>query len=361
MIAYRLYFTIFVSEDITDQNLQIMPKKKENPERFDLERFERLYPTEDACVKALEKHLWNGILRSPVDGNTNVIRIKGKPGYYRDLDNRRTFTIKQGTVFDGSKLKLKVWFRAIYEFCVSANGISSYELARCCGVTQKTAWFMKQRMALNVKQCEEMLMDGEVEADECYVGGTDYYRKNDAKWHSTQGNRDDKATVFGLLCRDGLLYAEVVKDCRAETLFDIIKNRMAEGCRFYTDEAPQYVHVSDHFIHKTVNHSGKVWKAGAACTNGIENFWKHLQSTIQGTYMSVSYFHLQKYVDEKAWRFNTRRMGCYSRFSFFLSLLASGNSTTYSATIKPGRVRYAAGKWKGERMRGRMKDLLYAE
>lgn len=71
-----MYFTIFVSEDITDQNLQIMPKKKENPERFDLERFERLYPTEDACVKALEKHLWNGILRSPVDGNTNVIRIK---------------------------------------------------------------------------------------------------------------------------------------------------------------------------------------------------------------------------------------------------------------------------------------------
>ena len=147
-----------------NQNQQIMLKLKENSERFNLERLEQ-----EACVKALEKYLWNGIPRSPVDGNSNVIRIKGRPGYYRDLDNRRMFTIKQGTVFGGSKIRLKVWFRAIYEFCISANGISSYELARRCGVTQKTAWFMKRRMTLNVKQCSEMMKYAEVESDECYV------------------------------------------------------------------------------------------------------------------------------------------------------------------------------------------------
>lgn len=336
-----------------------MSKPKPDPERMSLEQFERMFPNEEKCIMALEDKLWGGILSSPIDGNTNVIRIKGKPGYYRDLDNRCTFTIKQGTIFEGSKLGLKVWFRAIYEYCVSPNGISSYELARRLGVTQKTAWFMKHRMSENIRQCRDIVMDGEVEADECYVGGTDFYRKEGSKWHSTQGNRGDKAVLFGLLCRNGLLYAEVVEDCRAETLFNVIKGKIADGCRFYTDDAPQYDLTSDNLIHEVVNHSGKIWKSGAACTNGIENFWKHQKSTIRGTYMSVSRFHLQRYVDEKAWRFNTRKMGGRSRFNFFLSLLASGRTLPYENLICPDRPLYEYGSRKGERLRGRMKDLIY--
>jgi transposase-like protein len=243
------------------------------------------------------------------------------------------FSVKVGTVFEESRLGLDKWLPAVWLTANSKNGISSHELGRALGVTQKSAWSMLHRIRLAMQAGTIEKMSGEVEVDETFVGGKIGFMKADArerKGMTTRGGGSThKTVVMGFREREtGRVRAQVIPDAKGSTLRPAVDAAVKAGSAVYTDQCNGYTGLESRFDHQTVNHAER-YVDGRVHTNGIENFWSTLKRGLNGTYISVEPFHLFRYIDEQACRFNTRRMDDAERFDSVVREI-SGKRLTYA-------------------------------
>ena len=273
--------------------------------------------TEEDCRVYLESMRWNGKPICPHCGSISEHHYKltqnGEfKGLYKCRDCRKRFTVRQGTMFEGSNLPLKKWFYAIYLFLSHKRGISSCQLAKDIGVTQKTAWFMLHRIRHNVRDDDADFNDM-TQVDETYVGGKTK-RNRGGQGRSTK----QKTPVMGLLS-DGKVYARVIKNASSKVLLGIIDELVRKGSTVITDKWKGYNKVKERYIHEVVEHNLKEYiNADGFHTNLIEGFWSQLKRGIIGIYFLVSPKHLQNYCKEFVFRYNTRKQSDADRFNEFL-------------------------------------------
>ena len=233
-------------------------------------------------------------------------------------DCKRQFTAKVGTIFEDSPISFTKWLPAIWLIASNRNGISSYEIARGLGVTQKTAWFMLHRIREAMQsESYETKLTGTVEADETYIGGKWENRpKAKRKHRSRQAVIAAKVAVFGMVERGGRVRAWKVSDVAGKTLLPKLQASVHHDATVYTDSANVYKHVNEYFLqHSYVNHSAEEYVRGDVHTNTIEGFWSCLKRTIGGTYTHVSPQHLDRYLSEQVFRFDERKNDDGPRFA----------------------------------------------
>ena len=233
----------------------------------------------------------------------------------------KQFSVKVGTIFEDSPLGLEKWLPAVWVIVNSKNGVSSCELARSLGVTQKTAWFMLHRIrtALQSGSFVKDKMNGTVEVDESYIGGKARNMHAHVKRAKVEGTLNKGLTpVQGLLQRGtkertSRVVMEVVDGTKRPELQGNVRKYVLKGTEVHTDALRSYTGLAEDFTHKVVDHAESYVKDGVH-TNGLENFWSLLKRTIKGTYVSVEPFHLFRYLDEQTFRFNERKDNDQGRF-----------------------------------------------
>lgn len=273
----------------------------------------------DRCLSFLADQRWpNGNVACPQCGSTDVLFLSNQRRWKcRAQHPRAQFSIKVGTIFEDSPLPLTKWLPALWMLVNDKNGISSYEVARGLGVTQKTAWFMMHRLRLALERGSLTKLRGRVEADETFIGGK---VKNMHRAHklrvmgSKRGGIHSKAIVMGMLERgSGKVRTRVIENTEGPTLKGVLRENLDPSAEIITDSASGYRGLSGEFLHEFVNHM-KEYVRGHVHTNGIENFWSLLKRGIKGTYVNVEPFHLHRYVEEQAFRFNSRKRTDAGRF-----------------------------------------------
>lgn len=284
----------------------------------------------DNCLNYLAARRWpNGVI-CPTCGRTDVSFLaKQRKWQCKSVHTRRQFTIKIGTIFEDSPLGLDKWLTAIWMLTNCKNGVSSYEVHRAIGVTQKTAWFMVHRIRLAMQTGTfEMKMSGQVEADETYIGGLARNMHRDKRHARITGTGGvGKVAVMGLLERNGKVRAKVIRDATQLTLHAEVRSNVEPGADLFTDGWKGYSGLHAEYIHQVIDHAEK-YVDGQIHTNGIENFWSLLKRGLKGTYVSVEPFHLFRYLDEQTFRFNERKGKDADRFSTITGQLA-GKRLTY--------------------------------
>ena len=277
--------------------------------KYTIKDFNRQYPDDEACISEIFRQRYGDLVVCP---------HCGKKTKFHKVSNRKCFSCQYcayqlhplaDTIFNKSSTPLKLWFFAIFLMSYSKNGISAKELERHLGVTYKTAW----RIAKEIRRLMNQSYDksgGVFEADETYVGG---------KGRMIRGRgAKQKTPVFGVAKRKGRVHIKAVPNVKSSTVMPIVREQVEIGSTLNTDEYHIYKNSCGGFIHNTVRHGAKQYIVGDAHTNTIEGFWSQLKRSIHGTYHSVSKKHLQKYLDEFAWRYNNRE----NPISSFLLLLA---------------------------------------
>jgi transposase-like protein len=267
---------------------------------------------------------------SPFDETSKVYKCKDNK--YRCKNTGKYFNVKTNTIFDNTKLGLQKWFLAIYIVTSHKKGISSLQLSHDLDITQKSAWFMLQliRKCFGIENGNEL--DNEVEADETYIGGKNKNRHSDKKIENSQGRSSkDKTPVVGMVEREGKLNAKAVENVKHETLSREIINNVKESAKLYTDEWLGYKGLERIYDHSIVKHNQSEYVVGRIHTNTIEGFWSLLKRGIIGIYHFTSKKHLQKYVDEFVFRYNTRNHTTENRFNLLLMNLE--NKLTYKILI----------------------------
>ena len=246
---------------------------------------------------------------------------------------KRQFSAKSGTIMEDSPIGLDKWLPAIWMICGCKNGISSYEIARDLGVSQKTAWFILHRVRLAMQSGTLEKLSGEVEADETFVGGKvgNMHRKSKRSIKATNDKNWGKTVVLGLLQRDGHVRAAVAPSRRRHQVHSNIVNNVESGSKLYTDDFNSYDNLPEGITREFVNHLDS-YVQGRVHTNGLENFWSLLKRALKGTYVSVDPVHLQAYVDEQAFRYNNREFRDAERFVSVLAQIA-GRRLTFAELI----------------------------
>lgn len=289
----------------------------------------KTFPNEQTCIDYLTARRWNGKVISPFDPESKVYVCKDNK--YRCKNTGKYFNVKTGTLFDNSKIELQKWFIAIYLITGHSKGISSVQLSKDLDVTQKTAWFMLQRIR-NCFGIDVDQLDNEVEIDETYVGGKNKNRHADKKVEFSQGrSHKDKAPVLGMIERGGKLVAMKVDDVKGTTLSPQIIKAVKDSAKIYTDEWLGYKGLQRIYDHSFIKHNEGQYVNGRVHTNTIEGFWSLLKRGIFGIYHFTSKKHLQKYVDEFVFRYNGRNLNTQMRFNEMLS--NTENRLTYKALI----------------------------
>jgi transposase-like protein len=269
------------------------------------------------CRKFMVFVRWpDGVPRCPYCSATKLTWL-AKANVYRCYGDhkKQKFSLKVGTVFEDSPIGLDKWLPALWLLCNAKNGISSYELHRALGITQKTAWFMLHRIRLAMESKTFAKMGGneggipnEIEVDETFIGGK---LKNKSLKRRAEANvelkNDNKAIVMGILDREARqVRAKVIPNVRREVLQEEILNQVSRRSFVFTDDHKGYKGLNDRgYFHMTVNHVTE-YVCGTIHTQGIENFWSLLKRSLHGTYVAVEPFHLQRYVTEQVFRYNNR-------------------------------------------------------
>lgn len=278
----------------------------------------KAFPTEEACVKHLEELRWNGNIVSPFDVESKVYKCAGNK--YRCKNTGKYFNVRTATLFDNTKIELQKWFMAIFLVTSHKKGISSLQLGRDLDVTQKTAWFMLQRIRNCFGLHNDNILDNEVEIDETYVGGKNKNRHADKKVENSQGRSHiDKTPVLGMVERQGKVSAIAVENVSSAVLTPEVIRLVKESATLYTDEWLGYKGISKIYDHSVVKHNQGEYVNGRVHTNTIEGFWSLLKRGIVGIYHFTSKKHLQKYVDEFVFRYNSRDMETAVRFNLLLA------------------------------------------
>lgn len=232
---------------------------------------------------------------------------------------KKQFSVKVGSIFEDSPIGLDKWLPALWMLVNCKNGVSSYEIARDLGVTQKTAWFMLHRLRLAVHHKSFEKICGHVEIDETYIGGKARNMHKGKRERVIKGTGGKgKVAVMGLLSRHGkdghsIVRVSVVENNRKGTLQARVRENVRRSANVYTDELLSYDGLSSDYTHNVINHAEK-YVDGQIHTNGCENFWSLLKRALKGTYVSVEPFHLFRYLDEQAYRFNNRKLTDGGRF-----------------------------------------------
>ena len=273
---------------------------KSNREGITLVQLGDMFPDEDSAREWFEARIWPGGRHCPNCGSTRTHEADGGNKMpYRCSDCREYFSVKTGTAMHNSKLPLRKWAFAIYLHLTSLKGVSSMKLHRDIGVTQKTAWFMLQRIREAWKS-NELPFAGPVEIDETYMGGKERNKHSGKKLNAGRGPVGKTAVVGAKDRKTNKVKAKVIKNTDAKTLQSFVIEAAADGATVYTDDAKAYKGMP--FEHESVKHSVGEYVSGMAHTNGIESFWAMLKRGHKGVYHKMSHKHLQRYVNEFAGR-----------------------------------------------------------
>jgi transposase-like protein len=292
----------------------------------------RYFANADVCVEFVAKLRWP-------DGPT-CPRCEGREHSY--LTTRRLwkckackkqFSVKVGTIFEDSAIPLDKWLVAVWLIANSKNGISSHELGRALGLSQKSGWFVLHRIRLAMQAGSFDRFGGEVEIDESFIGGKArnmhaHIRKQ--KMQGRVGPSAGKTPIAGVYDRDsGKVRASVMRDIKRPTLERHVRQNVDEGSTIYTDKMLSYQGLRElGYVHQTIDHA-EAYVDGRIHTQGLENFWSLLKRGLHGTYVSVQPFHLFRYLDERLFTFNERERDDLGRFKAVLQA-AVGRRLTYA-------------------------------
>ena len=276
------------------------------------------------CKEFLAEVRWNNKPVCPHCKHEEKI-YKLSNGHYKCSKCRKPFSVTKGTIFENSPISLQKWFVAIYLITSHKKGISSSQLARDIDVTQKSAWFMLQRIRFAIRTRDfNKPLEGDVEIDETYIGGKNKNRHQDKKIPYSQGRSvKDKIPVFGLLERKGNVMTMSVKNTGGRTLRSIIFKHVSEKARLMSDEWKAYKKLNIVFDHQIVRHGQGEYRIKDCHTNTIEGFWSLLKRGIVGIYHNISIKHIDKYLDEFQYRYNSRNLTEKARFLDMLSVCES--------------------------------------
>ena len=301
------------------------------------------FASPDNCRDYLVARRWPDGVSCPVCGSTSVYFDRSRNGWEcKTRHPKRKFTLKTGTIFEDSPLGLDKWLPCVWMIANMKNGVSSHEIARSLGVTQKTAWFMLHRIRLAMQDTNGGKLGGDVEVDETFIGG------KARNMHAAKRKRlgiSQSRSMIGKVAVMGLLERHTKDDGGAQVRFKVIANRkkhqleqvvaehVERGANVYTDALKSYDRMGERgYVHSVIDHA-EAYVDGAVHTNGLENYWSLLKRGLKGTYVSVEPFHLFRYLDEQAFRFNHRKdMNDADRFSTAISNIV-GRRLTYADLI----------------------------
>jgi transposase-like protein len=241
---------------------------------------------------------------------------------------RKQFSVKVGTIFNESAIGLDKWLTAIWLVSNCRNGVSSYEIGRDLGVTQKTAWFMLQRIRLAMQDTSSAKLSGEVEVDESFIGGKARYMHRDTKARKIRatGGTDGKEIILGMIERGGIVRALHVRKRSKPVLQQEIRQHIEANSAIFTDALKSYDGLGQDYKHAVVDHAVE-YVRGNVHTNTMENFWSLVKRQLRGTYISVEPFHLFRYLDEQSFRYNGRKLSDAERFAVVCSQIAGRRLT----------------------------------
>ena len=257
-------------------------------------------------------------------------------------DCKKQFTLKVGTIFEDSAIGMDKWMIAVWMVVNAKNGISSYEVARALGITQKSAWFMMHRVRLALHNKDFVRLGGEgkeVEVDETFIGGAARFMHADKRREKiTDRGVKGKAAIMGILERGGKIQANVIPTRKKRDLQPGIRAHVKAESAIYTDALMSYIGLNRDYMHKTIDHAER-YVDGQVHTNGLENFWSLLKRGLKGTYVNVELFHLFRYLDEQVFRYNNRAtkqhfIGDGDRFQMAMRHIANRRLTYEELTGK---------------------------
>jgi transposase-like protein len=288
----------------------------------------------DNCLDYLAAKRWPNGVTCPTCGSKEVIFLANQRRWKcRQKHPLRQFSVKVGTVMEDSPIGLDKWLMAMWQVVNCKNGISSYEVHRAIGITQKSAWFLDHRIRFALGMGPGNKLSGQIEADETFIGGKArnmHKSRRAAKITGTGGK--DKTAVMGILERGGKVRTKVVDNTKKKTLQSEIREHVLAGSALFTDALKSYEGL-DEFQHEVVDHAVE-YVRGEVHTNGLENFWSLVKRGLNGTYISVEPFHLFRYLDEQAFRYNNRRMNDGDRFDIVVRQIVGKRLTWDQLTGK---------------------------
>ena len=298
------------------------------------------FGNQDNCLAYLAKKRWpDGKVICPTCGGSQVHFLSTRRLWQCVNEHeRRQFSIKVGTIMEDSAIGLDKWLCAIWMICNDKNGISSYEIHRALGVTQKSAWFLGHRIRMALQNGSLVKMQGHVEVDETFIGGKARFMHKNKRRKLDKMGWGNKTIVAGFKERgdSGKVRTLVIPDREKSTMHMMVKDNVEYGSHLSTDDCHSYWGLDKEYVHQIIDHA-EAYVSGQVHTNGLENFWSCLKRSLKGTYVSVEPFHLFRYLDEQVFRYNNRatkkiHMNDSDRFQLALSNI-SDKRLTYQSLI----------------------------
>jgi transposase-like protein len=278
----------------------------------------RYFADDDRALDFMKSIRWpDGVVKCPRCGSEDVAFMSARRLWRCRADNKQ-FSVKVGTIMEDSPISLDKWLCAFWLIVNAKNGISSYELMRSLGLTQKTSWYLLHRIRFAMQSGSFDKFKGQVEADETFIGAKARNIHKNKRRANMYGTAIMKTAVLGLLERNtpettSRVRLKVVESVRRHDLDPEIRKHVEKGSEVHTDKLRSYEKLADAYVHQVIDHA-ECYARGHVHTNGLENFWSLLKRGIRGTYVNVEPFHLFRYLDEQAFRFNERKDNDAGRF-----------------------------------------------
>lgn len=285
--------------------------------------FMQKFGTEEKCMEFLIEKIWEGIPTCPHCGCTKSYKIEGGKRF-KCANNQcyKKYRVTVGTIFESSNIPLTKWFHAMYVLTAHKKGISSVQLAKDIGVTQKTSWFILHRIREALREKGSILLKNDVQVDETYMGGKEKNKHKNKKAKTLAEAAALKTPVVGMRETNGLVVAKVMPWITKKNISNLINEHFDKDCKLITDSAPVYYNIGQRYNHTIINHSEGIYNFDGYHTNGIENFWSQLKRGIYGIYHQISPKHLQRYCDEFTYRYNSRKIKDGDRFMDAISKIS---------------------------------------